>query len=472
MADCSAVSIGRIKQKVTVGLRGGRSGGKIEEERIFSATLNTCKDDPELGKMTIIEEQAGGGFNTVIESDKNNDWNTTNPGTVPDFYFKELSEKVYPQFKNSRIKYFNQTADPETQNQAADVLKIPGVVNVAQEDEERKDANSPEPATSEERERLQLRGVENKDERATIFPTLLCYPESLRTNEFKQDYIKIIVLKYSPRIFTTTNLERLQRFDLPANLDVNKFAEDIKKIKKPLSTIYLPIQGGISDSNTVNWTGDQMNALEQATAFASLSGQTGGAEAISSFFPEIVKLATGENTNPAIRSYIHAYFAQKAISSGSNFFSRAFGAILNPNLELLFQGPDLRTFNLRFDLTPRNTPEAKQVKQIIRVLKQSMAVRQGVAEIFLKTPMIYNVQYINGKNGENHTSIGRIKTCALRAMNVNYTPANQYMTYNDEANTMSAYSIDLTFQELEPVFYDDYLEFQDDKGNIDDQIGY
>jgi hypothetical protein len=86
-----------------------------------------------------------------------------------------------------------------------------------------------------------------------------------------------------------------------------------------------------------------------------------------------------------------------------------------------------------------------------------MAPRKGVAEIFLKTPMIFDITYINGKLEKEHTSINKIKTCALKMFNVNYTPNNQYMTYDDAEATMTGYSLEMQFQELEPVFYDDYI---------------
>ena len=92
-----------------------------------------------------------------------------------------------------------------------------------------------------------------------------------------------------------------------------------------------------------------------------------------------------------------------------------------------------------------------------------MEARKGVAEIFLKNPMIYELEYINGNSGKTHKSIGKIKTCALRNFTVNYTPTNQYMTYADEASTMTAYSLDMQFQELEPVYFDDYQKIAVDE---------
>ncbi len=37
------------------------------------------------------------------------------------------------------------------------------------------------------------------------------------------------------------------------------------------------------------------------------------------------------------------------------------------------------------------------------------------------------------------------------------------MTYDDEENTMTAYSLDMQFQELEPLYFDDYQKLPMDE---------
>ena len=41
----------------------------------------------------------------------------------------------------------------------------------------------------------------------------------------------------------------------------------------------------------------------------------------------------------------------------------------------------------------------------------------------------------------DHPSIGKIKDCALTAINTQYTPDGTYMTYDDDARTMTSYTI-------------------------------
>jgi len=147
------------------------------------------------------------------------------------------------------------------------------------------------------------------------------------------------------------------------------------------------------------------------------------------------------------------YLAEQAVGV-QNLLSRATGQVLNPNLELLFNGPALRSFNFTFKLSPRSGTEADEVKKIINFFKKNMAVRVVEGNIFLKSPYVFQIKYWKGTS--EHQSINLIKTCALQSCSVDYTPLGSYMTYEDEAATMVSYNISLQFQEIEPVYSDDY----------------
>lgn len=170
-------------------------------------------------------------------------------------------------------------------------------------------------------------------------------------------------------------------------------------------------------------------------------------------------------TDPAVKSYLQQWFAGKAI--GTNIFSRFSGAVVNPNVELLFNGPQLRPFNFNFRLSPRSEDEAKQVKGIIRFFKQGMSIRRTPNDLFLKAPNVFKITYRNGQKtakdgleGE-HTSLNKIKICALSQCSVDYTPDGSYATFYDEESTMTQYGLSLQFNELEPIFNEDYNKFPD-----------
>ena len=44
---------------------------------------------------------------------------------------------------------------------------------------------------------------------------------------------------------------------------------------------------------------------------------------------------------------------------------------MNPNMELLFQGPQLRTFSLSWKMSPRDYEESEMIKKIIRKIRRN-----------------------------------------------------------------------------------------------------
>ena len=129
------------------------------------------------------------------------------------------------------------------------------------------------------------------------------------------------------------------------------------------------------------------------------------------------------------------------------------GTILNPNLELLFKGPQLRNFPFTYLFLPREKGEADQVIGIIRTLKENMTPRIQ-SNFFLKSPNVFSVEYLKG--GTPHPYLNRIKLCALRSCNVEYAPLGTYATFPD--GMPHAVRMTLQFTELDPVYSEDYGE--------------
>lgn len=265
------------------------------------------------------------------------------------------------------------------------------------------------------------------------------YPTKIGEN--KQDYILFEMYEYSGR-------GDLSTFDPKKGLSRMTFNTNI------LGRVFLPLQPTISDINTVDWQNDTINPLQLLGAQLSLKGmQSGYTEA------DFAKLKTMFADNPAVQSYLQQWFAGKAV--GTNIFSRFSGAVVNPNLELLFNGPQLRPFNFNFRLSPRDKDEAKQVKGIIRFFKQGMSVRRTQGDLFLKAPNIFKITYINGQNSKDHTSLNKIKFCSLTQCGVDYTPDGSYATFYDNESTMTQYGLTLQFNELEPIYDTDYEDLTD-----------
>jgi hypothetical protein len=138
---------------------------------------------------------------------------------------------------------------------------------------------------------------------------------------------------------------------------------------------------------------------------------------------------------------------------------------------LLFNGPSLRSFGFTFSFYPRSKDEAKMVRQIIRAFKQSMSVKRSKTSLLLKAPHTFAISYVTAGQ-KQHPYLNSFKECALTSCSVDYTPDGTYMTYggtSDDDRSMTAYRLSLQFQELEPIFDDEYYEI--DK-NADRFIGF
>ena len=272
------------------------------------------------------------------------------------------------------------------------------------------------------------------------YPKDLRYPENMNKN---QDCIQFKIIEY-----------------IPSKLGLSG-SEDIKLrttfgTRSPLSTITLPMpSGGISDRNSVNWQGSELNVAKDALANVAMNAILGGASAGTDSAKKELEKATAGNKD-LLAAIIAAKSSEQAVGV-NGLLSRAFGVELNPNLELLFNSPELREFSFSFKMTPRSKKEAQIVRAIIRTFKQAMSVKRSESVLLLKAPHTFRISYLT--SNKDHPYLNRFKECALTNCSVNYTPDGSYMSYDDsspDGRSMTAYELSLSFSELEPIFDDDY----------------
>ena len=222
------------------------------------------------------------------------------------------------------------------------------------------------------------------------------------------------------------------------------------KRSSPVGSVILPMPKNIADSNTVSFAGDKMNAL-QAAGTSVIGGILSDAP-VKATEAAVANIsgALGDNASQ-LKDTVRAKVTQDIIGGG-NVLTRTTGAVLNSNLELLFSGPELRTFQFQYTMTPRDKKEAASCKQIIRMFKKAMAPKLKEGALFLYTPNMFFVDFIH--KGGVHPFLNRIKPCALTTFGVTYTPDNAYMTYEDGSPV--AYNLSFSFQEIEPIYDTDY----------------
>lgn len=251
--------------------------------------------------------------------------------------------------------------------------------------------------------------------------------------------------------------------------------------KNKSKTILLPIPSNISDTNAARYGSSELNSI----AGAAIGGIVGIMEAGGAYSKGFDKgnqaIADGfktaaSNTASAAGGIagLQGFFTRQAASAAagmlganitpSQLLARTTGEILNPNMELLFNGPTLRSFRFSFKMTPRNAQESLEIKQIINCFKQSMAPKVGSSNseinaaggtnTFLRTPNVFELTYRQG-SGE-HKFLNKFKQCFLESVSVNYTADGTYATYDD--GTPVSMIMDLSFKEIEPVYDVDYKE--------------
>ena len=286
---------------------------------------------------------------------------------------------------------------------------------------------------------LDSTSVADKSDTRKQFPDCV-YPLDL--GKTKQDVIKFTMLEYVPKDFSRQNFGFSDR------------AQD----RNGIGTVILPIPGGIQDTNSVQWAGQNMNALDAGLADLALSGITGGADG---FFGNLQQQADRiRGGSSEVSTAVAAAFAGAASGTGGQLLTRTTGAVINPNLELLFSGPALRTFSFQFKLNAREAAESKEIVKILRFFKQGSAAQKSSSHLFLKSPHTFQIQYLHrGPEGDDNPFMNKIKECALQSVAVNYTPEGNYATFDDGA--MTSYELTLQFSELEPVFNNDYAQDND-----------
>ena len=210
--------------------------------------------------------------------------------------------------------------------------------------------------------------------------------------------------------------------------------------------IELPIPQDLTDSNSVTWGEDRVNALELAalTVAQNAMGAEGlsGEGAVAAAQAAVQALNSGVDipglsgdTQAAVRAAISgaAIGALGSNVSAKSVIARSTGQILNNNLELLFQGVNLRSFPYSITFSPRGYKESQLVKDIIRSLKMAMAPKAGEIQqgsnqsLFIKSPDVFQLKYL--RDGHDHPFLNAFKICALTGMSVNYTNAGTYTSY-------------------------------------------
>ena len=275
------------------------------------------------------------------------------------------------------------------------------------------------------------------------------------------DYVLFEFYKYQPP-FQNINKGATKRGSTPLAV-YNQSATDSSFYKKETKTqedvvLYMPED--VSTGYRANWSGKAFSNIGASALALAGSGDVGqvaenALNAIGTTFNQLIPNAGNKTVQQIISKATGEQLSQNDI------FGATRGVILNPNVELLFGGHDLRNFQLNYKLVPRNPDEAADIKKIINQFRKAMLPSFGdgsdtfnltsgkdIANSFIKIPNFCRVSFMRGSN--LNPDVAQYKMCAITQVDVNYTPDGTYATYED--GSMVAIQLTLNFQESKLIF--------------------
>ena len=245
----------------------------------------------------------------------------------------------------------------------------------------------------------------------------------------------------------------------------NSSAENLKAAAYPQIVLYMP--EGVAASYRTNWDGKAFGNVVAAGLKASSGIMNGDYKAAIDSLKKMAenKMASAATElSAAVTSAIAKRVTGDSIDT-QTIFSASGGAILNPNVELIFGGHDLRTLQLTFKMVPYNKPEAETVDAIVKTFKKVMlpkftggtnmsnfwkeANKSGNG--FIGLPNLCKITFFKGS--AKNEAITQFKTCAITDFDVNYTP-DGVAAFGPDGYPVAT-QISLSFMETKLVYAED-----------------
>ena len=316
-------------------------------------------------------------------------------------------------------------------------------VNNYHKEQAKKEAN--EQFVEEENTDTVVENASPKDNYSSGASEIMSYPLDLNTS---QDHFKIMKYKYQRRDVNASKPGGIELQNTGGRQAV-KQKKNIKKINVAGDSVIGSQIGGsvllpmpkATDVNGVEWGKSELTIsglaavglTDKLTGSGRLAGKT--REEVEADKQAKAEIERGRNEfGSSFQQGASAMYAQ-TISKIAGFafgtdldvdtyLARSGGRVLNPNAEMLFQGPVIRDFNFSFLMIARSQREGNEIRKIIRFLKLGMAPKFR-STTYLKNPDIFTLHYKNG-TGDND----ELKTVnkfnpgglALTTMAVDYAP--------------------------------------------------
>jgi hypothetical protein len=148
-------------------------------------------------------------------------------------------------------------------------------------------------------------------------------------------------------------------------------------------------------------------------------------------------------------------FASSALGGPAlNSLKAANGLTQNPAEELVYQGPEFRTFTFSFDFIPTNKEEMNTAKAILYLFKKYSLPTLVKAEMMVSFPAIWQIKIVGVNAGDMMMEFGfREKLFAVTGITTNYTPDQAFFSFTNGFPVHSNLSINIS--ETTPLYRND-----------------
>ena len=197
------------------------------------------------------------------------------------------------------------------------------------------------------------------------------------------------------------------------------------RLKRTKDTIALYMPNGLKAEYSANYKNSELGMA------GVLAPDLAGVSSIDQLVSQLKAAGTGA----AVRDPIADALAVGLTTKVAGFLSGAdvegatrkiLGKAINPALEAIFTGVDLRNFNFNFRFTPRNESEFRTVDAIIKLFKFHMLPERTPGQNIgrhLIFPSEFDLQFMFG--GVENAWIPFASSCVLNKLDVNYGPGGE-----------------------------------------------
>ena len=289
-----------------------------------------------------------------------------------------------------------------------------------------------------------------------------------------QDHIRIRALKYkAPQGGTQSSLDSVIQDGLKSK-NANLPPVDYKYEGE----VILPIPMGVRDRSSASWSMGKMSPIMAAAVgtvaplIDTLAGGNGG-DALKKYIeqiktsPEILGTEGSDYRRVLTASLTSSVLGAVGLTGlePSDILARTTGKVSNPNMELLFRGPNMREFEFQFKLVCRSKDDAKRIREIIKFFKLQSLPTVGKNTNLINSPNVFFIRYMNGDT--RIKSLPQPKICALVNFGIDHTPDGMGWAAYEDSHPVATQLV-MQFAELTPLFRNEMEEAFPEE----DDVGY